>query len=64
MDFASEGDVTLKQKETPLDLSKCVICWKVKEKNGGKKLVSTENGKKSLIECLKVPLEGFSKNLD
>ena len=64
MDLSSEGDVTLKQKERPLDLSKCVVCQKVKHKNGDKKLTSKENGRKALIESLEVLQDDLFINLN
>ena len=66
MDLSSERerDVTLKRKETPLDLSKCVICQKVKDKNVENKLSSTEKGKKSLIKSSEFLQDDLSKNLD
>ena len=58
MDLNLEGDVTLKQKERPLILSKCVNCQKVKGKNGDKKLISTRN---PLIKAQKFYKMIFSK---
>ena len=64
MDLSPGGDVILRQKETPLDLSKCVICQKFKDKNGDKKLTSTEKGRNTLIESSEVLQDELSKNLD
>ena len=64
MDLSSEGDVTLKRKETPLDLSKCVICQKVKDKNVEKKSTSAEKGRKSLIKSSEFLQDDLFKDLD
>ena len=64
MDLSSEGDVTLKQKETPLDLLKCIICQKVKDKNEDKKLTSTEKGRRALIKSSEVLQDDLFNNLD
>ena len=37
-----------------LDLNKCVICKKVKDSSGNKKLTSTDKGRTTLIECSNV----------
>ena len=54
MDKSLAGDVTIKQHKISLDLSKCVVCQKVKEKNGDKQLTSTEKGRKALIESSEI----------
>ena len=64
MDPSSPGDVTLKQKQTSLDMSRCVICQKVKDKNGDKKLTSTEKGRKALIESSKVLQDDLFKKVE
>lgn len=64
MDLSSEVDVTLKQKEAPLDLSKCVICQKTKDKNEEKKLTSTEKERKASVKSSEVLQDDLFKNLD
>ena len=35
-------------KEIDIDIQKCIICQKVKDRNGEKKLTSTENGREMI----------------
>ena len=64
MDSSSGGDVTIKQNQSSLDLSKCVICQNVKDKNGDKKLTSTDNGRKALIESSIILQDDLFKNVE
>ena len=48
-------DVQLRETtKCKLKLEKCILCHKVKDNQGHIKLKSTKNGRKTLVECLKV----------
>ena len=53
----SLGSPCVKLKEAPkykLKLMKCIMCWKVKNNRGNKKIISTKNRRKTLVSCSKV----------
>ena len=59
MSLGSPG-VQLKEAiKCKLKLVMCILRQKVKENGGDKKLTSTENGRKMLVECSKVLDDGF-----
>ena len=59
MSLGSPGIQLKETKQCKLKLDKCVLCQNVKDKQGNKKLTSTENGRKTLIECSKILKDGL-----
>ena len=41
-------------KRNKIDLKKCIICQKVKDNQGSRKLTSTENGRNNLFRCSEI----------
>ena len=59
MSLESPGVQLKEATKCKLKLEKCILRQKVKDNRGDKKLTSTENGRKTLIECSKVLNDGL-----
>ena len=64
MSLGSPG-VQLKEAiKCKLKLEKCILCQKVKDNRGDKKLTRTKNRRKKLVECSKVLNDGLLSGIE
>ena len=60
MSLGSPGVQLKEATKCILKVDKCILYQKVKDNRGDKNLTSTENGRKMLVECSKVLIDGLS----
>ena len=51
--MATPSGLSFSEKKK-IDLKKCIICQKVKDNQGSRKLTSTENGRNNLFRCSEI----------